>query len=379
MASSHWDEVVQLSKTISAKIQSNLSGMSIPDIRVAEGELTSAVVVLRSALNTAVPFHRLPPELMKAIFWLVPTMQYQIKSRKSQSHVVDIWERRHYARIGDLFTLMLVCRRWRDIMVSTPSFWNTIDQAYPLSQTTFLERSQYGPLRVILRTTPSAFMSTLCDREIERIVAIYHCGVTAATAEEYLGFPAPELEVLDLTNSWFFGRRILSESVQTVQLFREHTPRLRQLNLHHIHWFPKVQLTALTHLSVDMCRWDDYLTKIAGILASAPELVDLVLSAVSSTTPDVESLDISYANNSIPLLHLKRFHFRYVHSEEAVIALLSKLILPATTSLDIVKALDAHYFSENILPVLAGIPVMKTAIRASLVLAPVTQEPRMVM
>ncbi|KAH9931255.1 uncharacterized protein B0H18DRAFT_952772 [Fomitopsis serialis] len=366
-ANTHHENVVQLSKAVSAGVQRSLGGMSIPDIRVAEGELTTAVVMLRSALNAAVPFHRLPPEIMKAIFWLVPTMQYHLVGRNSQSHIVDIWERRHYARMNELFTLMLVCRHWRDIVAAIPSFWNTINQAHQSSRTTFLERSRFGPLKVVLHNTPSAFMSTLCDREYARLVAIYHCNITATTAQEYLGFLAPALEVLDLSNSWFFGRRILGESVQTIQLFRGHTPRLRQLNLHHVHWFPELQVSALTHLSVDMCRWDDFLAKVMGIIASAPGLIDLVLSAVSSTTPDVETLNTSYPDYS-------RLHLRYVVTEEAVIAILAKLSLPSTTVVDIVKALDAHHFTANVLPTLSNLPVTKTVTRASIAMMPVVND-----
>ncbi|KAH9910164.1 uncharacterized protein B0H18DRAFT_1130665 [Fomitopsis serialis] len=330
-ANTHHENVVQLSKAVSAGVQRSLGGMSIPDIRVA-GELTTAVVMLRSALNAAVPFHRLPPEIMKAIFWLVPTMQYHLVGRNSQSHIVDIWERRHYARMNELFTLMLVCRHWRDIVAAIPSFWNTINQAHQSSRTTFLERS----------------------REYARLVAIYHCNITATTAQEYLGFLAPALEVLDLSNSWFFGRRILGESVQTIQLFRGHTPRLRQLNLHHVHWFPELQVSALTHLSVDMCRWDDFLAKVMGIIASAPGLIDLVLSAVSSTTPDVETLNTSYPDYSVSLPYLQRLHLRYVVTEEA--------------------ALDAHHFTANVLPTLTNLPVTKTVTRASIAMMPVVND-----
>lgn len=342
-----------------------------------EEELTSAIVMLRSTLNAAIPFHQLPLELVKAIFTFVPTLQYRLTSQKKQMPIVDVWQRRHIANMSELYTLMLVCRQWRDIVGGMPSFWNTIDQAYARTQTTFLERSGYGPLRIVLRNTPSAFMSTLCDTESARIVEIHHSGVAAATAEEYLGFPAPALRILHLTNSWFFGRRTLTETGHTVQLFRGQTPQLRQLSLHHIHWFPVVQTEALTHLDVDLCRWDDHLVKIMGMLASAPNLTDLVLSSLSSIRPDVDNLDERYPDASISLPLLRRLHLRYAHSEEAVIAVLAKLVFPPTTALAIAKAMDARHFSEAILPTLARLPVMRAAFRASIALASVLlQDPQ---
>ncbi|KZT68435.1 hypothetical protein DAEQUDRAFT_727772 [Daedalea quercina L-15889] len=360
-------------------MQGNINNMSLNDMTTAERELTSAVVSLRSALNTAAPFHRLPIELMKAIFTLVPTMQYRITSVKKQSPIVDVWERRHFARMSELYTLMLVCRQWRDIVTGTPSFWNTIDQAYPLSQTAFLERSGYGLLKVVLHKTPSAFMSTLCDTENARIVELHHSSISAATAEEYLGFSAPALEVLHLTNSWFFGRYTLTESGKVVQLCREQTPRLHQLSLHHIHWFPVVQVTALTHLDVDMCRWDDHLVKIMGILASAPLLTDLVLSSLSCVTSDVDSLNTAYPDYSVSLPHLERLHMRYAHSEGAIVGILAKLSLPPTAAIDMDKATDARHFTEGVLPTLYRLPVMQTVDRASLVFFSVAQEPRLLM
>lgn len=349
----------------------------LPQVRTVEEQLTSAIVMLRSTLNAAVPFHQLPLELVKAVFAFVPTLQYTLASQKKQMPIVDVWQRRHIAKMSELYTLMLVCRQWRDIVAGMPSFWNTIDQAYTRAQTTFLERSGYGPLRIILRNTPSAFMSTLCDTESARIVEIHHSGVAAATAEEYLGFPAPALRVLHLTNSWFFGRRTLTETGHTVQLFRGQTPHLRQLSLHHIHWFPVVQTAALTHLDVDMCRWDDHLVKIMGMLASAPNLTDLVLSSLSSIRPDVDSLDERYPDGSVSLALLRRLRLRYAHSEEAVTAVLAKLVFPPTTALDIAKAMDARHFSEDILPTLARLPVMQTVYRVSIALASVPlQDPQ---
>ena len=325
--------------------------------------------MLRSALNAVVPFHQLPVELVKAILALVPTMQYCFTSNKDKQQTVDVWERRHIANIGELYTLMLVCRQWRDIVAGMPAFWNTIDQANTQVQTKFLERSGYGSLRIILRNTPSAFMSTLCDTETVRIAEIHHSGVTAAIAEKNLGFSAPALRVLNLANSWFFGRRTLLEAGRTVQLFRGQTPHLRQLSLHHIHWFPAVQTDSLTHLDIDMCRWDDHLVKIVGMLATTPRLTDLVLSSLPSTGPDVVSLNDQFPDASVSLPLLCRLHFRYAASEEAVAAVLAKLALPPTTALDIVKAMDARHFSENLLPTLAHLPVMQTAFRASISLA----------
>lgn len=324
----------------------------------------SAVAMLRSARNAAIPFHRLPIELVKGIFASVPTMTYLLLGQNKQ---VDVWQRRHLADLGELCTLMLVCRQWRDIIIGIQSFWNTVDQAYPQTQTTSLERSGDGPLRVILRSIPSVFMSTLCNNESARIVQIHHVGVVGATAEEHLDFPAPALETLHLTNDCIFGHDPPTETKHAVQLFRGHTPRLRQLSLHNIYWFPVLQTEALTHLDVHMCSWDDFLAKFMGILASASNLTDLVLSSLTSTSSKVASLNAQYPNASVPLLHLRRLHLRKADSEDAVVAMLAKLVLPPTTAFEISKSyMDSPLFSEGALSSLAHLPVMQVASHASI-------------
>ena len=339
----------------------------LPQVWTIQEELASAMIALRSALNAAIPFHRLPIELVKGILALVPTMTYRLPGQRKQIPIADIWQQRHIANMGELCTLMLVCRQWRDIIIGIQPLWNIVDQMFPQTETKFFKRARAGPLRIVLRNVPSAFMSSLCSTEGARIVHLHHIGVFGAMAEEHLSFPAPSLEVLHLTNDWLFGRLPPAESKQTVQLFGGNTPRLRQLSLHNVRWFPDLRTDALTHLDVHMCHWDDFLVKIMGILASAPNLTDVVLSCLSSTVSEVASLHAQYYDASVSLPRLRRLHLRYVHSEEAVIALLSKLVFPPTTALDISKAaLQARFFSEEILPTLARVPVMQAACRTSI-------------
>ena len=113
---------------------------------------------LNQLLNTFLPIHKLPNELLIHIF----SNFHGYRDRQTYDLTRVGMYRRSPIR-KEWLRLMLVCRHWRDVLVSAPTFWTYIDlDRYPVKWTNLcLGRSTPAPLRVMADFEANAHLGLL--------------------------------------------------------------------------------------------------------------------------------------------------------------------------------------------------------------------------
>ena len=138
--------------------------------------------MVRTAKNSFVPINRIPPEVLS----LIPE---------------------HRETDKQLVTLTHVCRRWRDIFISCPPLWTSLDCIGREKTHVYLERSKESPLRVWFRgmgpplSSTEAFLLTLPHIGRLRTMTLSGIPRTILKLTEHLvslASPAPLLEKLEI-------------------------------------------------------------------------------------------------------------------------------------------------------------------------------------
>lgn len=199
-------------------------------------------------------------------------------------------------RVRIPFVFAAVCRHWREIVLSMPSFWSyiAIEGGHTPSQftaycTTILERSRSCPLIAHIRLATEAgnahhaafqvFSSGGHQHRIQELQIYHHRW--SATAQQWLDC-AMEMDLLQI---------LVIEGQLDFNLTIPATRRLRDLRIYSIptHYFhpPADNAMACALVFLDICFQDSMeLAQIKGILDSCPALLTLGLTSLSFFLPE---------------------------------------------------------------------------------------------
>jgi len=248
---------------------------------------------VRGNPDSAVVVHKLPAELLQAIFKFSLSRRY-ITEFAGQDPLP--WEFPFAGHIQAMLTS--VCKRWRAVALNTPVLWTDISpgwmdrrDVFERAVLMFLERVRYLPVNLVVDNRAKAggldsFLRRMGPQLTSRLRSIY-CRPLCDPVHATFDFPAPVLESLSLQEE-----RALRK-IET-PLFQGHAPRLQYLSLTGMVWVPKNQLPSLTHLHLRVCGFlMDHESDFVVFLQSAPALTDLVLSVMTFVGPIA---DVPYVN-----------------------------------------------------------------------------------
>ncbi|KAG8974767.1 hypothetical protein FRC05_006927 [Tulasnella sp. 425] len=245
-------------------------------LETVQRQMLDKISAIRTEHNRLIPLHRLPIENFVQII----------------TGALEPFNTRGYSgptHLARLVALCEVCRRWREVINSTPSFWTTIDILDPPAVTSAaISRSANHRLNFIgaPRSGAVRFASRPPDRcaEFSRTAMMHSTRwrsieLVAASPEDVLAImnaPAPVLQSLEMKSmapSQLYFQNGAS-------MFQNTNPRLRRLGLHGvaIPWDSSI-LRDLQYLSISTL--DNFVPsceEILRILRACPGLVEVHLS-----------------------------------------------------------------------------------------------------
>ncbi|KAH9938730.1 uncharacterized protein B0H18DRAFT_968474 [Fomitopsis serialis] len=318
-----------------------------------EHTFLSASQAARTALNAASPIHRLPAEMLTAIFLFVPKKHEDWRGRR------------------DLFLYILklahVCRHWRAVATGIPRLWTHISQTLPYpAQAMLVERSGNAPLTIGLRgKLPNALLASLLQHQPEhhRVVDVRWDDVNLADAAPHLT-PASSLETLTLAgDDPIASFRRGFQNVPPITLFDHgQSTSLRVLFLKDVDLLPADRFPNLTSLCIQGLNilYFPAKTPLVRLLISTPHLVNLMLI---STAPRIVHGSTGLWQNRLPagtranLPALRRCVFRGLNQWEINYFLLLMPLSPAV-AISIGGVLGGFRLLREIVPNLPLLPQM---------------------
>ncbi|KAI0037912.1 hypothetical protein FA95DRAFT_1477837, partial [Auriscalpium vulgare] len=185
--------------------------------------VASLLSILDSRINASAPVSRLPSELLVAIFTCSEFAEIEWYEHV-QEHVQQAPRTVPWVRFSH------VCRRWRHVMLTSPSLWrNLILPLPPQWARAMIARSQQLPLTISYTRNRSEISSewNLPLDTLERVKSInlLHADSCPANLDALLCTPAPILEVANLYRS-------TPAQIRLTPLFADCAPKLRELVMH---------------------------------------------------------------------------------------------------------------------------------------------------
>ena len=179
-----------------------------------------------------VQIHRLPPEILAAIF-------VHLSNQEPDPLGSDLPR-----SIQDLVSVSHVCKFWREVAVTTPDLWTEINMTNLEAVEIFLERSGAVPLNVELRSANEDILQTVAAHAHR----FRRFSVSTPRNPRYNPFaalrkPAPLLERLEISYPLDF---------QPYTVFNDQAPRLRELTIFTSGPWLKNQLGNLTSLHLTL-------------------------------------------------------------------------------------------------------------------------------
>ncbi|KAI0058903.1 hypothetical protein BV25DRAFT_1829659 [Artomyces pyxidatus] len=296
-----------------------------------------------SATTPTAPVHRLPPEIVAAIFSTYASLGYITFTK-----IVSDYEGDSLTKVDKQvgwINVTHVCRRWREIALGHATLWSSIDCTVPRPwREEMLHRSAACPVsldlnanvldiaelqRFVLENIPR-FMSlsisygSARSASPEFLVSLTHPSTVAPRLESLSLFGFIDWAALDITVASFPVLRSLKVIGLTLSLT---SSVLKNLAHFHLDRAPARQLyAALTHM--------EKLETIFAVLVDHPPLLSPEPPTVS--LPRLTSLNISsFRENSLDLA--------------------SRLIIPVTAKVTIgCQSAESHHFIHPIMRLLGG-------------------------
>ncbi|KDQ15783.1 hypothetical protein BOTBODRAFT_31265 [Botryobasidium botryosum FD-172 SS1] len=280
---------------------------------------TQTLVRLRNRQNELSPMHRLPNELLGAIFVLVGA-----SGRNAP------------------FSVSQVCKLWREIALNTPHLWTNVNVlAGPNLAFMYAERSGAAPLDLSVSIeTPSSHIdearAIYWSRYADRWGSLkIRCSVQPATLEDsgvllWLTRPAPVLESLEISTNSEFGWQVSPGISPDIQM-----PCLRKIKLFGFHLpltLPIFRGLTIIHLS----RIVYSATELHRALVECPMLEEFRVSGAlrANATSDQDEPD-RFTPQIIELSHLRHLSFSCIPTR-MIQYLLTHIATPPRSTLDIV-------------------------------------------
>ncbi|KIO29953.1 hypothetical protein M407DRAFT_21007 [Tulasnella calospora MUT 4182] len=254
----------------------NYAGAVKSTLETIQRQLLEKISALHTEHNKMIPLHQLPIEIFIQIITraLEP---FQIRRGFGPTH------------LGRLVALCEVCKRWSDVINSTPSLWATIDILDPSAMTfTAISRSANHPLNVIgappygsvrsasrLPDRCNEFTSTAMAhstrwRSIELVVP------ASEEVHAIMKAAAPHLQSLEVKSMVQSRVHFQNEGI----MFQETVSQLHRLGLHGvaIPWKSNI-LRDLRYLSIsDLDEFAPSCEETLEIIRACPGLVEVGLS-----------------------------------------------------------------------------------------------------
>ncbi|EJF61017.1 hypothetical protein DICSQDRAFT_170560 [Dichomitus squalens LYAD-421 SS1] len=321
--------------------------MSIEMLTALQVQLHLASSLVQETMNSLIPLNRLPSEILSLVFSLammpLKPAGYHGPSAARQSY--------------DLLPVTHVCRRWRDVALSTPSLWSTLyeDDVSHASAQLLQARAKETALTIYVnRSNPTRALVQLLgvprvgSRVTELFLQDLHDCTPSQLATGVLGFPAPHLERVVVrrqvprndtaSDADDAGAGAPTEPI--VRLFDGVTPRLNTLVLHDVPFLPSNSFQRLVHLKLSFetspIYWtlNDLLHLLSRctLLATAT-FVGLPTHFESTQTPSAPSVSLTC---------LRRLVIGDCHGQASSMrAILAHLTLPADCAIRL-HGLPAH-------------------------------------
>ncbi|TFY67608.1 hypothetical protein EVJ58_g1516 [Rhodofomes roseus] len=296
-------------------IRSKVTSAQLDEIEKALAAMPTALQYVRNALS---PINAIPIELLANIFKMVvePAQSFP----HSYTTNPDPIDGMHVSQ---------VCRHWRSVAFAFPDLWSTVDTARPMSVNAMLHRARGAPLKVIMRDRVSDDCVVPCLKDTGVLMDIVdeshrieelHVEPKFAYGSlliERFNQPAPNLRALTINHV----QGPISNSFLP-KLFDGCTPRLERLTMGGFTYWRGNSFSNLTHLCLHDHAPENRrpLSSLLQLLESCPYLDELALVAAD--------------------LNLE------VERDQSYRALLSHLILPPHTAINIWAPASAHFFGK---------------------------------
>lgn len=273
---------------------------------------------LHSSGNFKAPVSCLPSELLSIIF-------------------EAFRDRRGFLYVKQIVHLSHVCQFWRDVTLSTPTLWTTVELEIPLA-TEYLMRSQSLPLRLLTSIVPvRSYMlhvpssASWLQNNAHRVQQIdIRSGASAIKKLfDVLGNELPVLSSLTLHTS--------SRVTTIPTLF---APKLRLLDVTNVIINFDV-LKDLTHLCIAGREIEDVLNinQLLGVVGRSPGLQVLRLGDIYTNTPATRPPNTEITE----LHHLSKLEFDNIMPGLTEF-ILSHIFIPSSSPLVCSSYLDPYYF-----------------------------------
>ncbi|OBZ73194.1 hypothetical protein A0H81_07322 [Grifola frondosa] len=233
--------------------------------------LLNTVSTARCPLDYSGAVHSLPAELLIKIFKDVPGPVMDVD--------ITMWQS-SCQKTSDLIPLTLVCRQWRDVVVSAPELrlsicgrisWLLLSQSRDPAQTFVTSWKRIPPVKLLHSDAVSRI------RELHWTLNLDYSMPAHVLFEKHV----PLLEFFTL-------RRGGSDSLEfpSGRMFKGATPRLKYMCIDGVRWLPcnLNKFPALTHISLSRIRYEppeSMLKDLLVLLKNTPNLEDLVLEECS--------------------------------------------------------------------------------------------------
>ena len=301
--------------------------------------LQESLLALKSRRNALAPISRLPPEILAAIFFLLPPSAWVKKA-------------------GNLAKICVthVCRQWRETALNYPRLWSDFNftKLTPAGMAEILALAQMTPLHLEAditqwRVAQSDIFVTQLEARIPHTRHLIISSGRLQTTLDRLVSSAPTLEFLSLSHNYAYG---LPPAVIPINLFNNTAPRLTSVKLEKcdISWklplFKRLRNLKIIRPSTEARpKLEDWL----GALNEMPQLETLILQSVTPLASQAAPL-VSGPSRTATLPSLTRFDIS-ASARDCALAL-AYLVLPALTWLHV----DAEAYDAGGEDVHLGIP-----------------------
>jgi len=317
----------------------------------------------------------LPTEVLTEIFAYILPETLAIDDEVDALQFESDWMLRHERRHNHLLNVTRVCRRWRQICLSSPSLWTllwiTDDDLSPLRAELSLQRSGDVPLEVAVCDSegrkqrfpfnisankgfygpllhPLLSLSRLFPQGPSRLKTLRICS-KAPPEHDFTCFtgwfdkPAPILESFVFTTDTVFLTHIGAAAFRFPSLFGGYTPALRKLSIEDviIPWSSAI-FKNLTFLRVRLCNGilqnharesEVELNRLLEILRDCPGLVTLELGHVGPKNSTIKTDGSTYLTSAsqpkVDVRFLKIIIFHDVRDAAVLLLFLDNLQTPS--------------------------------------------------